>query len=196
MEKKKRILFVVEAMGDVFTNIVDLANEPVKTYDLLIAYTVRPQTPRNYRFYFDKRIHLIEEKSFTRSIIPTSLWEGLPTSLLESVCMKRLCVFNDVIGNHDVIESGRNGFVYRAVDEFKKAVEVAENSSTDEMIRVAFIDKITSYNASVIGLKYAAIFGRGLYKFVFVPFLPALKGNKSRGNWSVRNAAAREAGAA
>ena len=47
MEKKKRILFVVEAMGDVFTNIVDLANEPVKTYDLLIAYTVRPQTPRN-----------------------------------------------------------------------------------------------------------------------------------------------------
>ena len=59
MEKKKRILFVVEAMGDVFTNIVDLANEPVKTYDLLIAYTVRPQTPRNYRFYFDKRIHLI-----------------------------------------------------------------------------------------------------------------------------------------
>ena len=69
--RKKRILFVVEAMGGgVFTYIVDLANELVKTYEMYIAYAVRPQTPKNYKEYFDKHIRLIEVKSFTRNINP------------------------------------------------------------------------------------------------------------------------------
>lgn len=69
MEDKTRVLYIVEAMGGgVFTYIVDLANELVKSYDLYIAYAVRPQTPKNYRNYFDSRIHLIEVENFTRSI--------------------------------------------------------------------------------------------------------------------------------
>ena len=69
MHQKARILFVVEAMGGgVFTYIVDLANELVKKYDMYIAYAVRPQTPSDYKDYFDKRIHLIEVKNFTRSV--------------------------------------------------------------------------------------------------------------------------------
>lgn len=68
---KKKILYVVEAMGGgVFTYIVDLANQLVTEYDMYIAYAVRPQTPADYRDYFDKRIHLIEVKSFTREINP------------------------------------------------------------------------------------------------------------------------------
>lgn len=71
-EKRKKILFVVEAMGGgVFTYIVDLANELVDTYDMYIAYAVRRQTPENYRDYFDKRISLIEIENFGRSINPT-----------------------------------------------------------------------------------------------------------------------------
>lgn len=70
MEKKK-ILYVVEAMGGgVFTYIVDLANELVNDFDMYIAYAVRPQTPANYKDYFDKRVHLIEVKSFCREIKP------------------------------------------------------------------------------------------------------------------------------
>lgn len=68
---KKKILYVVEAMGGgVFTYIVDLANELVNEFDMYIAYAVRPQTPSNYRDYFDKRIHLIEVQSFCREIKP------------------------------------------------------------------------------------------------------------------------------
>lgn len=68
---KKKILYVVEAMGGgVFTYIVDLANELVNEFDMYIAYAVRPQTPSNYKDYFDKRIHLIEVKSFCREIKP------------------------------------------------------------------------------------------------------------------------------
>jgi len=69
---KEKILYVVEAMGGgVFTYIVDLANELVHEYDMHIAYAVRPQTPSNYKEYFDPRIHLIEVKNFGRSINPT-----------------------------------------------------------------------------------------------------------------------------
>lgn len=72
MVDKKRILFIVEAMGGgVFTYIVDLTNELIDTYDMYIAYAVRKQTPQNYKDYFDRRIHLIEVKSFERSINPT-----------------------------------------------------------------------------------------------------------------------------
>lgn len=71
MAEKKRILYIVEAMGGgVFTYVVDLANELVNEYDMYIAYAVRKQTPSNYRDYFDKRIHLIEVKNFGRAIDP------------------------------------------------------------------------------------------------------------------------------
>ena len=76
---KKKILFVVEAMGGgVFTYIVDLSNELVKTYDMYVAYAVRPQTPKNYQDYFDNRIHLIEVKNFTRSINPLKDLKAIP----------------------------------------------------------------------------------------------------------------------
>lgn len=71
MAEKKKILYIVEAMGGgVFTYIVDLANELVNEYDMYIAYAVRKQTPLNYKDYFDKRIHLIEVKNFGRAIDP------------------------------------------------------------------------------------------------------------------------------
>lgn len=60
MAEKKKILYMVEAMGGgVFTYIVDLANELVDTYDMYIAYAVRKQTPANYKDYFDKRMAVI-----------------------------------------------------------------------------------------------------------------------------------------
>ncbi len=67
--KKKKILYIVEAMGGgIFTYIVDLANELVNEFDMYIAYAIRPQTPKNYKEYFDDNIHLIEVKNFSREI--------------------------------------------------------------------------------------------------------------------------------
>lgn len=69
MADKKKLLYVVEAMGGgIFTYIVDITNELVDKFDIFIAYAVRPQTPKGYRNYFDPRIKLIEVKNFGREI--------------------------------------------------------------------------------------------------------------------------------
>ena len=87
---KKKILHIVEAMGGgIFTYLVELANELVEHYDVYIAYAIRSETPDNH-----------------------TEWEDLPISLLEAMYMKILCVVSDVIGNHDVIQNEKNGFVY------------------------------------------------------------------------------------
>lgn len=71
MNKRLKLLYIVEAMGGgVFTYIVDMANELIDSYDVYIAYAVRPQTPVDYKNYFDNRIQLIEIKNFTRAVDP------------------------------------------------------------------------------------------------------------------------------
>ena len=56
--------------GGVFTYIVSLANHLVESYDVYLAYAVRPQTPEDFRDFFDSRVHLIEVKDFVRQISP------------------------------------------------------------------------------------------------------------------------------
>lgn len=53
-----------------FTYIVDLANRMCQEMDVIIAYSTRKQTPKNYEEYFDKRIKLIKVNNFTRNINP------------------------------------------------------------------------------------------------------------------------------
>ena len=47
--QKKKILHIVEAFGGgVFTMLSDLCNGLDKDYDIIIAYSLRPQTPNNF----------------------------------------------------------------------------------------------------------------------------------------------------
>jgi len=71
MDRKFRILFVVEPLvSGILTFIVDLANQLINEHEIYIAYGIRPQTPKDFETYFDKRIKLIRVKNFTRSIKP------------------------------------------------------------------------------------------------------------------------------
>lgn len=68
MEKKK-ILHIVEAFGGgVFTVLCDLLNGINDEYEVIVAYSLRPQTPVNFKEYFNSNIKFIEIKNFTRSI--------------------------------------------------------------------------------------------------------------------------------
>ena len=90
--------------------------------------------------------------------ILTSLWEGLPISLLEAMYMEKLCVVSDVIGNNDVIENGKNGFVCRNVEEFVKAIP----SSSTEIKKHAYEDIMHTYNIFEMRNKYQTIYDASL----------------------------------
>lgn len=61
----KKILMVCEAFGGgVFTYVSQLCNDMVDDFDVYLAYSLRPQTPNNYKEFLDPRVHLIQVKSW------------------------------------------------------------------------------------------------------------------------------------
>ncbi len=71
MTNKKKILYLVEAMGGgVVTYIETLANGLIDEFDFTIAYGQRDQTPDDLANHFDKRVKLVEIKNFTRPVNP------------------------------------------------------------------------------------------------------------------------------
>ena len=59
----KKILMVCEAFGGgVFTYVSQLCNDMVDSFDVYLAYSLRPQTSKNYKEFLDNRVHLIEMK--------------------------------------------------------------------------------------------------------------------------------------
>lgn len=61
----KKILMVCEAFGGgVFTYVSQLCNDMADDFQVYLAYALRPQTPKNYEEFIDKRVQLIELKHF------------------------------------------------------------------------------------------------------------------------------------
>lgn len=54
--------------GGVFAYVSQLCNDMCESFDIYLAYALRPQTPNNFTKILDKRIHLIEVKRFGGSI--------------------------------------------------------------------------------------------------------------------------------
>ena len=90
----------------------------------------------------------------------TSLWEGLPMSLLEAMYMKKCCVVNDVIGSRDVIRTGINGYVCHSVEEFAKSIEAARMDAVSALVSKAYEDILAEYNTAVMVERYAEIYDR------------------------------------
>ena len=99
-----------------------------------------------------------------RIFILTSLWEGLPMSLLESMYMKKLCLVNDVIGSRDVISSGVNGFVCKNADDFVERIRSAleDPGLLEEITSRAQKDIEEKYNTRIMAEKYREIYEEAL----------------------------------
>ena len=72
---KKKVLHIVEAFGGgVFTILVDLINGLSRKYEIVVAYSLRPQTPKNFEEYFDKSrldgVCLVEWAENVEGLIP------------------------------------------------------------------------------------------------------------------------------
>ena len=66
---KKKILMACEAFGGgVFAYVAQLCNDMCREFDVYLAYSLRPQTPKNYKEVLDERVHLIQVKCVGGSI--------------------------------------------------------------------------------------------------------------------------------
>lgn len=75
----------------------------------------------------------------------TSLWEGLPISLLEAMYLKKVCVVTDCIGNRDVIENKKNGFIIKK-DNYKEIIESINQDNYNELSKMAQKDILSVFN--------------------------------------------------
>lgn len=112
---------------------------------------------------------LSREEALRRSLasdvfVLTSLWEGLPMSLLEAMYMGKLCLVNDVIGSRDVVSSGLNGFVCRNADEFVDMIRAALSGSEEVrgIAARARSDIQENYNTKTMAREYREIYEKAL----------------------------------
>ena len=77
-----------------------------------------------------------------------SLWEGLPISLLEAMYMKKVCIVSDVIGNRDVIENGKNGYICRDKDEYINIIEKAKVEGWQNIVITGHEEIKEEYNTN------------------------------------------------
>lgn len=92
-------------------------------------------------------------------ILP-SLWEGLPISLLEAMALKKPCIVSNVIGNKDVIENEKNGFICNNLEEFKQVIQNIQDNKYDltQISKYAFKDIQMIYNTDVMSGEYLKIY--------------------------------------
>ena len=75
--KLKKILMVCEAFGGgVFTYVTQLCNDMVNDFEIYLAYSLRPQTPKNYNELIDSRVNLIQVKGWNGKSI-TNIWNDI-----------------------------------------------------------------------------------------------------------------------
>ena len=69
MDKKKKVLHIVEAFGGgIFTFLVDLVNATSDEFDVTILYAIREETPANFKEYFKDNVKFIQSQYMKRDI--------------------------------------------------------------------------------------------------------------------------------
>lgn len=107
----KKILMVCEAFGGgVFTYVSQLCNDMCETFDVYLAYSVRPQTPKNYKDFLDSRVHLIEVEHFGKKGI-TNISNDL--KVIEELREIESKVKPDVIHLHSSVAGGLGRLAYK-----------------------------------------------------------------------------------
>ena len=96
--------------------------------------------------------------------ILTSLWEGMPMSLLEAMYLKKLCIVSDCIGNTDVVEEGENGYICKSAEAYASLIRQAKNNPKgfEEIREHAKKDVMLKFNSRVMAQGYKDIYERAL----------------------------------
>ena len=73
--------------------------------------------------------------------------------------MRKICIVSNVIGNRDVIQHSKNGYIYNSIEELQ---DILNNIDKDEniyrVINNAYNDIITNYNMKSIIEEYKKVY--------------------------------------
>ncbi len=83
----------------------------------------------------------------------TSLWEGLPVSLLEAMYLGKICIVTDCIGNRDVIKDGENGFIINE-ENYKNVIQNLNNTVCQKVSKKAKQDILDKFNVKKMAEEY------------------------------------------
>lgn len=107
-----------------------------------------------------ERKDVLKELNNNDIFILSSLWEGLPISLLEAMYMKKICIVSDVIGNRDVIKDNYNGFIAKNIEKYKNTIKTISKKQINlKYIRVNMVKEvINNYNIKKSIYKYKELY--------------------------------------
>lgn len=108
--KVKKILMVCEAFGGgVFSYVSQLCNDMCENFDVYLAYSVRPQTPKNYKDLLKPYVHLIEVKNFGKNLL--NIWDD--QKAIQELKRIEKQVRPDIIHLHSSIAGGIGRLCFR-----------------------------------------------------------------------------------
>lgn len=95
--------------------------------------------------------------------ISTSLWEGLPLSVLEAMALGKPLLLSDCVGNVDTVEQGSNGFLYHniseSIDFILKILETSQNKIL-QMEKQSYKRVANKFSLSKLKLQYQSLYKR------------------------------------
>lgn len=96
--------------------------------------------------------------------IQTSLWEGMPIAVLEAMALGRPVVATDIIGNNDLIDHGKTGFLEKTVDDFVKRIrELIEDDDLRKRIGTAAAEYVKKHHDLALAIKrYSELYLSGM----------------------------------
>ncbi len=95
--------------------------------------------------------------------ILTSLWEGLPMSLLEAMYLENFAVVSNVVGNRDVISNGETGFICDTAAAFVNAINHWDKEDTKEIQAAAKAEILENYTVENMAEKYSKAYRVALH---------------------------------
>lgn len=107
-----------------------------------------------------KREDVLKEVSNNDIFILPSLWEGLPISLLEAMYLNKVCIVSNVIGNKNVIQNEKNGFVCDDLNQYIEIIKQIQigKRNLKNISDSAKRDIVDEYNVDVMTKKYVEIY--------------------------------------
>lgn len=92
--------------------------------------------------------------------LSTSLWEGLPLSVLEAMNLGKPLILTDCIGNVDLVQQDINGLVFHSLEEGTRCIKCVLNdpSRVSEMGRCSYGLLLQDYSVQQMREKYLRLF--------------------------------------